>query len=102
MKIRFTLPTTTAHWQEETPEEGYATAHYSHSWVLRVGTSGFGKLIGWVDLHKPEHCPKLHTGRPYRWSMDALLERDEPAGWVATLEEAQAEILGRLGTVELL
>lgn len=100
MKIRFTLPTTDAHWQEESPGKGWESAHYSRSWTLRVGTKGFGKLIGWVDLYKTEHLPKEHLGRPYRWSMGALLERDEPTGWVATLEEGQAEILKRLGTVE--
>ncbi len=100
MKIRFTLPTTEAHWQEESPEEGWESAHYIRTWTLRVGTKGFGKLIGWVDLYKPEHTPMDRTFTSYRWSMDALLERDEPAGWVATLEEARAEILKRLGTVE--
>lgn len=102
MKIRFTLPATVAHWSEETPKEGWETAHYSRSWTLRKGASGFGVLIGWVDLHKEKHLPKDHLGKPYRWSMAALLERDEPAGWVATLEEAQAEIMRRLGTVETL
>ncbi len=102
MKIRFTLPATEAHWQEESPEEGWESAHYIRTWTLRVGTKGFGKLIGWVDLYKPEHLPKEHAGRPYRWSMDALLERDEPAGWAVSLEEGQAEILKRLGTVEAL
>lgn len=98
MKIRFQLPATVATWHEEIFKEG----HYSKGWVLRKGTENHGKLIGWVDLYKEEHVPQSHKGRPYRWSMDALLERDEPAGWVATLEEGQAEILKRLGTVETL
>jgi hypothetical protein len=102
MKIRFQLPATVATWWDQTPSDEYSTAHYSRSWLLRVGTKEYGKLIGWVDLHKPHHVPTAHPNRPYRWSMDALLERDEPAGWVATLEEAQAEILKRLGTVETL
>jgi len=102
MKIRFQLPATVATWHEETPQEGYATAYYSRCWTLRKGTAIHGKLIGWVDLYKEERVPLSHKGRPYHWSMDALLERDEPAGWVATLEEGQAEILKRLGTVETL
>ena len=100
MKIRFTLPTTEANWQEESAGD---SCHYSRSWTLRVGAaSSFGKLIGWADLYKPDHIPMNRTFTPYHWSMEALLERDEPAGWVATLEEAQAEILKRLGTVEAL
>lgn len=98
MKIRFQLPAHIAQWREERPHEA---CHYSQSWALRGEGGGHGKLIGWIDLYKPEHTPKDHLGRPYRWSMDALLERDEPAGWVATLEEGQAEILKRLGSVGL-
>lgn len=102
MKIQFTLPATVAHWKEETPEEGWEEAHYSRSWTLRVGASGFGVLIGWVDLYKDEHAPEEHRGAPYRWCMASLLERAEPAGFTATLEEAREEIFKRLGTVELL
>lgn len=100
-KIRFTLPTKTAQWTEETPSDsGRSSASYSRCWTLRLvaAVEGNDVLIGWVDLWK---MPKDKT-RPYRWSMFAPFDREEPSGWVGTLEEAAALIEGRLGIVEVL